>query len=215
MCQNNGIGYKGGIPWNIQEDLQYFSKLTKGKMPPANNAVIMGSHTWKSLPQGGMGLKGRDNLVLSQASQQFDIYVRGDYLIKTFPSVEAVERFITHSVKYDEVWVIGGAQVYEQFLSTNKIKKCYITYIDRAFECDTFFPALDMSQWTEVERRRDYNATYACAVDYVVYEKKAYWKILLQRHLFVRLRKNKFQKLSFTLGHLGHFVFNALGPHNH
>ena len=183
MCKNNGIGYKGTIPWQIKEDLLNFSKLTRGQAPasasasasapePVKNAVIMGSHTWKSLPTGAMGLKGRDNLVLSRASQRFDIYVNCEHLIKTFPSMEALDRFINYSVEYDEIWVIGGAQIYQHFLSSNKIKRCYITYIDRAFECDTFFPALDLTQWMEVERRSGYNSTYDCAVDYVVYENK-------------------------------------------
>jgi dihydrofolate reductase len=137
MCKNNGIGYKGTIPWHIKEDLQYFSKLTKGQAQAqqaqaqprqqAKNAVIMGSNTWKSLPKGAMGLNGRDNLVLSKASQHFDIYANHEHLIKTFDSCEALERFIEKTSEYDEVWVIGGAQVYEQFLSSNKIKKCYVT----------------------------------------------------------------------------------------
>jgi dihydrofolate reductase len=167
VCKNNGIGYKGEIPWRIKADLQYFSKLTKGT---GRNAVIMGCNTWKSLPQGGVGLKGRDNLVLSKASQSFDIFIDHEQTIKTFTCFDHVERFISHQ-SYNGNWIIGGAQIYQHYLSTNQIKRCYITYIDKDFECDTFFPDLDMTQWTEVERRSEYDSKYACAVDYVVYEK--------------------------------------------
>ena len=167
MCKNNGIGYKGGIPWHIKADLQHFSKLTKGK---GTNALIMGATTWNSLPQGEMGLKERDNLVLSKSSQRFDKYVNHERLIKTFESCDKLERFVTHAVKYDELWVIGGTQIYDYFLSAKKIKKCYITYIDKNFECDTFFPVLDMTQWKEVERRSEYDSKYDCSVDYLVYE---------------------------------------------
>ena len=61
MCNNRGIGLNGNLPWNIKEDLQYFSKLTKGN---GNNAVIMGSNTYNSLNKVD-GLPGRDNLILS------------------------------------------------------------------------------------------------------------------------------------------------------
>jgi len=39
MCETRGIGYKNNLPWNIPEDLKYFSKLTRGNN---NNAVVMG-----------------------------------------------------------------------------------------------------------------------------------------------------------------------------
>ena len=45
MCQNRGIGKDGSLPWKIKEDMQFFSKLTKGN---GNNAVIMGKNTWES-----------------------------------------------------------------------------------------------------------------------------------------------------------------------
>jgi dihydrofolate reductase len=148
----------------------------------------MGYNTWKSLPPQGQGqemagvemqgfeipgqnhLKRRDNLILSKFSNCFDLF-RNEQIIKTFASGNDLERFVTKAVKYDEIWVIGGAQVYDYFLSTGKINKCYITYIDCDFECDTFFPELDMSQWTEIERRCEHSVKYDCAVYYVVYVK--------------------------------------------
>ena len=168
MCKNNGIGFKGNIPWNIKADLNYFSTLTKGN---GKNALIMGANTWNSLPQGEMGLKGRDNFVLSKSKQCFDKYVNQERVIKTFTSIDDVERFINNQpTNYDDIWVIGGAQIYKKFLDEKKINKCYITYIDKEFECDTFFPTLDMSQWTELERRSEYDSKYDCKVDYFIYE---------------------------------------------
>ena len=56
-------------------------------------------------------------------------------------------------------------------MTSNKIKKCYITYIDQEYDCDTFFSPLDMSVWksTEYEKRYD-----ICDLDFVVYERKMF-----------------------------------------
>jgi dihydrofolate reductase len=51
---------------------------------------------------------------------------------------------------YDEVWIIGGTQVYNIFVDDNAkknnnilIDEFYITYIDKHYECDTFFPKVE------------------------------------------------------------------------
>ena len=172
MCRRDGIGYKGKLPWHIKEDLQHFSKLTKGDQGK-RKAVIMGSRTWRSLPQGEGGLAGRDNYVLTASgSLSFDMHIKHERLIKTFRTIEALERFIsTLAFKYDEIWVIGGASIYQAFLAAKKIQKCYVTYIDKMFECDTLFPCIELhKEWREISRETTYNEKYACAVDYVVYE---------------------------------------------
>ena len=53
----------------------------------------------------------------------------------------------------------------------NAINKCYVTYIDKEFKCDTFFPVLDSNEWKEIERNETYNVANVCDVNYIVYEK--------------------------------------------
>lgn len=167
MCRNNGIGYKGKMPWHIKEDLHYFSKLTKGD---GTNAVIMGNKTWTSLTiPDRIGLPGRDNFVFSKTNR-FDIVCEGDRLIKSFQSYRQCIEYIEANPIYKEVWIIGGQQVYEIFLAEDKVDTCYITYIDKEFTCDTFFPALDTSCWKERERNQKYDNFYQCNVDYIVYD---------------------------------------------
>jgi dihydrofolate reductase len=67
--------------------------------------------------------------------------------------------------------VIGGAQIYKQFLEQGKIDKCYVTYIDEDFYCDAFFPELDKTEWREIERLDTYDKTYECSVNYIIYER--------------------------------------------
>ena len=160
VCRNNGIGLNGKIPWHIKQDIEYFSKITKGD---GNNAVIMGRKTWESLPKH---LVDRANLVLST---DFDPPANAN--AQFFRSFEEIDAYLESNDFYEEVWVIGGAQIYNHYMTSNKIKKCYITYIDQEYECDTFFPPLDMSVWkpTEYEKRYD-----ICDLDFVVYERKMY-----------------------------------------
>ena len=172
VCRDNGMGFKGQLPWHIPQDLQYFSNLTKGD---GNNAVIMGHKTWQSLPipKGKpRGLPQRDNFILSR-SDSFDMLLNHDRLSKTFKSIAELEMFIEKTNLYEEVWVIGGAEIYKQFLEQGKIQKCYITRIDADFECDTFFPELDMKAWREIERIDNYEPIYDCPLIYSVYERKA------------------------------------------
>ena len=37
---------------------------------------------------------------------------------------------------YDELWVIGGSQIYKQFLELNLINNFYVTMIDDEYTCD-------------------------------------------------------------------------------
>jgi len=166
VCRDNGIGYKGDIPWHIKADMQYFSKLTKGQSQ-GQNAVVMGHNTWLSLQEKGFtnGLPGRDNFIFSHKERFTDI-------IKTFGSYDEFQEYIYYNVTqpYQEVWIIGGAQIYKMFLEKDIINKCYITYIDKDFECDTFFPVLEESKWKAIECVNTYDEKYACDVRYMVYK---------------------------------------------
>tara|TARA_B100001769_G_C22112312_1_gene602141 strand:+ start:5406 stop:5915 length:510 start_codon:yes stop_codon:yes gene_type:complete len=137
MSNQRGIGKDGSLPWNIKEDLKFFSKLTKGNN---NNAIIMGKNTWVGLKKH---LPNRDNLILSSSLSIHEEH--DDNIVKSFTSIEEVNKFC-ESKNYDDVWVIGGAQIYKQFIDKNLCKQCIITYINNVYDCDTFFPQLD-NEW--------------------------------------------------------------------
>jgi dihydrofolate reductase len=170
MCRNNGIGFKNKIPWNIKSDMKYFSEITKGD---GNNAVIMGNKTFESLPvkNGKYGLNSRDNYVLTYSQNNKNNIEKISSNIKVFNSVNELDNFLNEQDNYEDIWVIGGASIYSQYLDMNKINKCYVTYIDKHFECDTFFPILVSDQWAEIDREDTYDVTNSCDVNYIVYEK--------------------------------------------
>tara|TARA_B100000902_G_scaffold357387_1_gene371814 strand:- start:119 stop:634 length:516 start_codon:yes stop_codon:yes gene_type:complete len=137
VCKGGGIGIDGRLPWKIKEDLAFFSKLTKGN---GNNAVIMGRKTWDSL--NNKHLIKRDNLIISNS---FEIEKRLDNsnkeLIKSFKNISDIVDFCTQQ-NYDQVWIIGGSTIYKEFLDSNLVDICCITYINKTYECDIFFPNL-------------------------------------------------------------------------
>ena len=56
----------------------------------------------------------------------------------------------TYNELYDELWIIGGTQVYNVFVNENMknssnilIDEFCITYIDKHYDCDTFFPRIE------------------------------------------------------------------------
>ena len=134
MCHDGGIGYKGQLPWpHCKADMAHFAKRTTGS---GNNAVIMGRSTWFSIPV--RPLRRRANLILSShASDHGDQEHWFSSISELFAHLE--------SAKYDEVWIIGGASIYEQFLTMHAnreivIDEICITKIEGTYECDTFFP---------------------------------------------------------------------------
>ena len=129
MCSNKGIGLNNTLPWKCKEDLLYFKNLTIGQ---GNNAIIMGKNTYKSI---GI-LPKRHNFILS-STLNFS-YVKNNYLVKTFISIDELLKFINNTNNYDNLWIIGGSQIYKSFLNKHLIDLFYITYIDKHFECDTF-----------------------------------------------------------------------------
>ena len=141
--KNNGIGKNNQLLWNIKSDMQKFKKLTTGNN---NNAVIMGKNTYISLNNEN-GLSNRDNLILSKSLVLDKLH--GKNIIKTFKTLDDINDFIKLK-NYDEIWIIGGEQIYKLFLDNYKkeensiynINKIIITYIDKEYDCDTYFPNL-------------------------------------------------------------------------
>ena len=136
MCSDGGMGYKGQLPWpHCKADMAHFVKRTTGG---GNNAVIMGKKTWDSIP--ARPLRNRANLILSSSTQT---HSDSEHWFKTVPELFAH----LESAKYDEVWIIGGASIYEQFLVMHKnneiiIDEMCITTMEPMYKCDTFFPLM-------------------------------------------------------------------------
>ena len=128
-----GIGNKGDLLARIRADLLHFKKLTEGK------TVILGSNTIATFP-GGRALKNRVNIVLHPE-------MRSD-AIEGATVVHSIDEALEFAGKFpkDDVFVIGGASVYRQFLPY--CDTAYVTKFDKSFEKDVYFEDLDRSdEW--------------------------------------------------------------------
>jgi dihydrofolate reductase len=137
------IGKNGDLPWHFRSDLKFFKDTTMG------HAVLMGRKTYQSiLNRLGKPLPGRDTIVLTR-DKNFK-----DDRVTVLHTLEEIDPDFFTSKKW--LYVIGGAEVYEQTL--RRAQKLYLTHIEQEVEGDAFFPALDSTQWVkEGERAEEEN----------------------------------------------------------
>ena len=140
VAENGVIGDKNTLLWHISEDLKHFKAVTTG------HPVIMGRKTYESL---GRPLPNRTNVVITR--QQVEI--PGCRVVHSLG--EAVALFPGD----DEVFVIGGAQIYAQALSL--ADRFYLTRVFRAYEGDTHFP-----EWAEAQWRLLSSESFASGANY-------------------------------------------------
>ena len=137
VSENWGIGCDGKLLFRIEEDQQYFKAKTIGKV------VIMGHTTYKSLPASRRPLPNRTNIVLSRAK---------NLLIPDVITCSSLEEFdtILESYKSEDIFVIGGEEIYKQLL--DRCTVAYVTKIYAELPADKFFPNLDeLPEWILAE----------------------------------------------------------------
>ncbi len=147
MGANGVIGVDGGLPWRLPEDLAHFKRLTMG------HPMIMGRTTFESI---GRALPGRTTIVLTRDpdwSPLAGVPGRGrqdEESVEVAPTLEAAVKRAQEID--DEVFVVGGAQVYAQALESGLVDLMCVTRVAAAPEGDTFFPTIDWEAWHEVGR---------------------------------------------------------------
>ena len=127
--KNKGIGFQNKLLWHLPGDLKHFKETTMG------HCVIMGQNTFESI---GKVLPGRENIVLSLDP---NYKVEG---CEVFNNLDEIANRYKDSE--EEVFVIGGASIYKQFIKY--ANKLYLTLVDDSPKADTFFP--DYSEFNKV-----------------------------------------------------------------
>ena len=121
MSQNRVIGNRLKIPWHLSEDFNWFKEMTTGQI------VVMGRKTFESI---GKPLPNRLTIVLTRTR-------------RSIPGVQTVadlnEIDLDHTTR--NVFICGGAQVYEQALPL--CSDLYLTLVKRVVDGDTFFPRFE------------------------------------------------------------------------
>lgn len=131
IAQNGTIGDKNALLWHIKEDMRFFRTTTSG------HPVIMGRKTFESL--GSKPLPKRTNIVITRADREFEGAL----------TAHSLEEAIRMAGEDEEIFIMGGAQIYREALSV--VDRMYITHVERDYEGDTVFPEIDYSQWRLVD----------------------------------------------------------------
>lgn len=151
VASNGIIGAGNALPWRLPEDLKRFRSLTLG------HPVIMGRRTFESI---GRALPGRRNIVVTRNP---GFVAPG---CETAGSLEAAVAACAGAT--DEVFVIGGAQLYAQALP--QARRLYLTEIRAEFDGDTRFPSFDPDPWRESAREHQRSES-GLEFDFAVYDR--------------------------------------------
>jgi len=151
-ARNGVIGRSNGIPWKIPGEQAYFKRMTMG------HPIVMGRKTWESI---GRLLPGRRNIIVTRNRA---------YSAPGAEVVASLDDALLLAGDADEVFVIGGAQLYADAMP--RASRLLITEIDADFEGDTFMPGPDPAQWRETSRVDHAPAgDRAFGYSFVVYER--------------------------------------------
>lgn len=129
LDENGLIGAHGGMPWHLPVDLKHFKRTTLHK------PIVMGRRTHESI---GRALPQRQNLILTRDPA---FAAPG---CECVASLDQARRLAARSGTR-QLAVVGGAQVYAQALPL--ATRLYITRVHGRYDGDTWFPAVDWSQW--------------------------------------------------------------------
>ena len=145
VSRNGGIGINNKLPWEYLCDMKYFFKQTthlnkkKRENGRYSNALLMGSNTFNSFDTP---LPYRDHFILSKKhhsprnfTTNYGVYCM--YVNNLYTCIQNCK-----GDGYETLWCIGGSQIYKHALDRIIFDEVHITYIDRNYDCDAFFPEL-------------------------------------------------------------------------
>lgn len=129
--EHNEIGKAGKMPWHLPADLKHFKTITLGK------PIIMGRKTFEAI---GKPLPERRNIVITREKA---------YRADGCEVAHSLPAALVLAAGVPEIMVIGGGEIYREALP--RAQRIYLTRVDAICDADTFFPALDPTDWRETE----------------------------------------------------------------
>jgi len=138
--EKNGLWIKWDLAWKISEDMKYFKETTTNTKDLAKlNAVVMWKVTWESIPSKFRPFSNRINCILSRSITQESINSKIDDFVLYFNSIDSCIDELLQKDNLESIFVIGWANIYNQFLSYPKLDEIYLTQIKWDHNCDVFF----------------------------------------------------------------------------
>ena len=129
-----GLGKNNDLLFKIPEDFKRFRTLTSGR------PIIMGRKTYESI---GKPLPNRTNIVVTRDPSFLKKHHKISHCsncdeIVLCNSLEEALRQAQGKPGDNEVFIIGGGQIFEQALPL--ADKLYLTIVEGEYDADTFFP---------------------------------------------------------------------------
>lgn len=166
ITDNNALGKDNKLLFRLKKDMAHFKNIT------TDNVVIMGRKTYESI---GKTLPNRVNIVLSRNMKSNEDFY-------TFDSIEKAIEWSKENYPQKEIFIIGGASVYDKALKDDIVDKLYMTKIKQTVEdADAFFPEIDYKRkWsiTSVER------FFENGIEFFTYEAEKKDKVLTLFNIF-------------------------------
>jgi dihydrofolate reductase len=159
----------GGLPWRIPEDFKYFKEKTMG------HPIIMGRTTWEEF--NNKPLPGRHHIVITHQNNyavspenldKVSIVASIGEAIDLAAKLENENKIFCEEDKEPEIFVIGGAQIYE--LALPYADRLYLTLVDANIDGPKKFPNYVSSGFSKIissYKSKDENFTY----EFIVLEK--------------------------------------------
>jgi len=158
LTRNRVIGKNNDLPWHLPDDMKYFMQTT------SRHTVIMGRKNYQSIPEKFRPLPNRNNLVVTR---QKDFNAPGCKVVHSMEDALSIAR----KANEDEVFIIGGAEIYQ--LGMPLAKRMYLTEIDVILAGDTHFPLFNAADWAEISRtHHPADDRHAYSFDFVVYDRR-------------------------------------------
>lgn len=152
MSANRVIGMNNDLPWRMPADWKHFKSLTMG------HHLIMGRKTFESIDQP---LPGRTTVVVTRQTG----YAKEGVLV-----ARSIDQALQMAAGDDEVFVAGGAQIYQQMLP--RADRMYLTSIHEEFEGDTDFPEFEESDWQLIsEENQEPDEKNPYPYSFLIYER--------------------------------------------
>ena len=134
IAKNNALGKDNDLIWHLPADLKRFKKVTTG------HYILMGRNTFESI---GKPLPNRTTIIITRNKN----YFKDGCLIAS-----SLEAAIELAKEEEEIFIIGGAQIYKETIAKNLADKLDITLVHNEFDADVFFPEIASNVWKEVVR---------------------------------------------------------------
>ena len=126
-AENNALGKDNQLIWHLPDDFKRFKEITSG------HYIIMGRKTFESFPKP---LPNRTHVIITRQK---------DYSVEGSIVVNSLERALGVCPNKEEIFVIGGADIYKQFIDfADKIE---LTRVHDDFEADAYFPEINLNKW--------------------------------------------------------------------